>query len=649
MPPQKPEISRWESTIQYIQNVPPSIFYYAILALIVLLVYGVIGSVYIMGLDFYNAIYFTVITLATVGYGDIVPHTISQKIFSVTLALGGVGLIAYVFSIGVAVVAMTLEETISGAKIRRIMKSMQNHFILCGFGRVGSATFKELKKRKQKVIIIEKDRMLVEKELWEDPNILAIPGDATDEELLKDAGIKRARGIIITTGDDVDNLFITLTSRELNPDIWIVTRASKRENIKRLYRAGANRVISPEISGGEDIYFAAMEPTMVKITVKHEVKDIEREADIIIRNGCTIEDIEYHLLEFKRPLIRKVEVSERSQLEKFLKSLEEDVHRRSSLERIYESVSGIHSHWISGPDKKSIDKVVKELEEEGLLLGVNLSEDEIKEVARKHGHLVEVIIKPEIRIVENHGVEDIKKEAEIIIGNGCTLEDIEYYLPGFKEPLRREIGVDNIEDVERFIELLEKNPSRYEALDRLYTLSGGGVHSHRVSGPDPKNLEKVENELKNCGFLIGVNLSQKEIKEIIQRSGRIAQILVKHDVGVLDDKKIIIKNGGRILDSTHYLPGVRQTVTRKLNIKNSEDLKRCEEELENPDAKRSLIALYKISRNIHSHTIAAPDVKIIKKIESKLKAKGLLLGVNLSEDEIWDIIEKEMVEKFCID
>lgn len=649
MPPQEPKISRWESAVEYIQTVPISIFYYGILALIILLIYGIIGSLFIMGLSFYDAIYFTIVTLATVGYGDIVPHTIGQKLFSVTLALGGVGLIAYVFSVGVAVVAMTLEETISGAKIRRIMRAMQNHFILCGFGRVGSATFKELRKRNHKVIIIEKDRTLVEKELWEDPNILAIPGDATDEELLKDAGIKRARGIIITTGDDVDNLFITLTSRELNPDIWIVTRASKRENIKRLYRAGANRVISPETSGGEDIYFAAMEPTMVKITVKHEVKDIEKETEIIIKNGCTIEDIEYHLPEFKRPLIRKVEVSRRRQLEKFLKSLEEDVHRRRSLERIYESVSGIHSHWISGPDKKTMEKVVKELEEEGLLLGVNLSEDEIKEVARKHGRLVEVIIKPEMTIVENHGVEDIKKEAEVIIKNGCTLEDIEYYLPGFREPLKREIHVDDIEDVERFVEALKNNPSKYEALDRLYMLSGGGVHSHRVSAPDTKSLEKVEDELKECGFLLGVNLSQKEIKDLIQRSGRVAQILVKHDVGVVDDKRIIVENGGRILDSSHYLPGVKQIVTRKLNIKNFEDLRSCEKELENPDARRSLTALYKISRDIHSHTVAAPDVKILKKIETELKKKGLLLGVNLSEDEVWDIIEKEMIEKFCID
>ncbi|KUK01079.1 MAG: putative transporter protein, partial [Methanobacteriaceae archaeon 41_258] len=278
-----------------------------------------------------------------------------------------------------------------------------------------------------------------------------------------------------------------------------------------------------------------------------------------------------------------------------------------------------------------------------------LSEDEIKEVARKHGRLVEVIIKPEMTIVENHGIEDIEKEAEIIIGNGCTIEDIEYYLPGFKEPLKREIHVDNIDDIKRFIEALEKNPSRYDALDRLYTLSGGGVHSHRVSGPDTKSLERVEDELKKCGFLLGVNFTQKEIKDLIQRSGRVVQVLVKHDVRVLDDKRTIVENGGRILDSSHYLPGVRQIVTRKLNIKNFEDLRRCEEELENPDARRSLTALYKISRNIHSHTVAAPDVENIKKIETELKRKGLLLGVNLSEDEIWDIIEKEMVEKFCID
>lgn len=642
MPPQR-------SPMENIQYVPISIIYYAIAALTALIVYGILGSIYIMGLDFYNAVYFTIITIATVGYGDIIPVTIPQKIFSVTLALGGVGLIAYVFSLTVSVVTMTLQDTISGARIRRLMQSMNNHFILCGFGRVGSAVFKELQKRKQKTIIIEKDREIVEKELWEDPNVLAIPESAADEETLRAAGIKRARGVIITTGDDVDNLFITLTCRELNPDIWIVTRASKRENIKRLYRAGADRVISPEISGGEDIYFAAMEPTMVKITVKHDVEDIGREAEIILKHGCTLEDIEYHLPEFKEPLVRKIGVSEAEELERFLKILEGDPSRKSSLKRIYESVSGIHSHWISGPDRESIDAVLDELKSEEILLGVNLNDEEIKEVARKHGRLVEIIIKPEMSIVENHGVDDIRREAEIIISHGCTIEDIEYYLPGFSEPLRRNVGVSSMKEIDSFMGTLESEPRKLESLDRLYTLSGGGIHSHRISGPDSKSLELVERELRREGFLIGVNLELSEIKSIIQESGRVVEMLLRHDLGNMDDKEIIIRRGGRILDSKHYLPGVKQVVTRNLNIRNMDDLKRCMEELENPDARRSLKALYSISRNIHSHTVAAADVKIIRKIEDDLRKRGVLLGVNLSEDEVWEIVESEMMEKFCIE
>lgn len=602
-----------------------------------------------MRLDPINAIYFTIITIATVGYGDIIPQTAAQKLFAVSLALAGVGLIAYVFSLSISVVTMTVEDITSGSRIRRKMTSMENHFVLCGYGRVGAAVFKELEERNQKAIIIERNRDLVEKELWEDPNVLAIPGDATDESVLKDAGISRARGVIITTGEDVDNLFITLTSREIHPEIWIVARASKRENIKRLYRSGADRVISPETSGGEDIYFAAIEPTMMKITMMHEVGDIRKESEIILKYGCTLEDIEYHLPEFKEPLARKIGISKIEQLNKFLDSLDDDINRKNSLERIYESVSGIHSHWISGPDKETLEKLADELKKEGILLGVNLEPDEIKEVARKYGRLVEVVIKPEMIIVENHGVSDIKEEAEIILKHGCVLEDIEYYFTGFGEPLRRKIGLSDMNEVKKFLDNLEKNADKYESLDRIYTLSGGGIHTHRISGPDTKSLNRVENELSKKGFLLGVNMTPEEIKELIEKTGRVVQILVKHEVGTMDDKEIIIGEGGRILDAKHYLPGVRQVVTRNLNIKNRADLDNCEEELEKPDARRSLTALYEISRHIHTHTVAAPEEKIIHNIENKLDKKGVLMGINLSEDEIWEIVEKENVRQFCIE
>jgi voltage-gated potassium channel len=278
------------------------ILIYALTALIALFVYGIIGSIYIMHLDIINSLYFTVITVATVGYGDIIPITPVQKLFTITLVLGGVGLVAYAFTLAITVVSMAVEEVTSGSRQRRRIAAAKNHFILCGYGRVGSAVFKELQRRNQDAIIIERDRNIIEKELWEEPEVLAIPGDATDEEILKSAGIENARGVIIATGDDVDNLFITLTARELHPEIWIVARASKRENIKRLYRSGADKVISPETSGGEDIYFAAIQPTLMKITMMHDVSNIKKEAEIILKHGATLENIEYHLPEFKEPL-----------------------------------------------------------------------------------------------------------------------------------------------------------------------------------------------------------------------------------------------------------------------------------------------------------------------------------------------------------
>ncbi|WP_300427072.1 3H domain-containing protein [Methanobacterium sp.] len=603
-------------SLPIVPSIPFSVIKYPIIAVAGLLTYGIIGSLLIMHLDIINATYFTIITTATVGYGDISPQTPLQKFFVVTLVLGGASLIAYAFTLIIMVVSMTVEDITSGARHRRMIRSVKNHFVLCGYGRVGSAVHKELLKRNYKVIIVEKDPAIVEKELWDDSNILAIPGDATDENVMREAGIERARGVIITTGDDVDNLFITLTAREIHPDIWIVTRASKKVNIKRLYRSGANQVISPESSGAEDIYFAAIQPTIMKITEMHDVADIRRESEIILKHGCTLENIEYHLPEFKEPLARKIGITEIEQLNRFLGSLEKDPHRKKSLERIYESVSGIHSHWISGPDKETLEKVADELKKEGFLLGVDLSEDEIKEVAHKYGRLVEVVIKPEIRITEIHDVRDIQAEAEIILKNGCVLEDIEYYLQGFHEPLKRKIHLQDISEMERFLKRLSEDSARMDALERLYTLSGGGIHSHRITGPDTKSLAQVEKELKKKGFLLGVNLSEEEIFEKIKEYGRVSEMLLHHAPGSIDDKTIILKHGGRILDSKHYLPGLEQVVTRKLYLKDYDDLKRCEEEYKKPDARRSLDTLSQISRNIHSHTVSAGDVKTIKNNQS---------------------------------
>lgn len=632
-----------------ISPIPFSILRYALFAVGILIIYGFIGSLYIMNLDPVNALYFTIITIATVGYGDISPQSPIQKLFAITLVMGGVGLVAYAFTLTVAVVSMAVEEITSGARQRRRIEHTDKHFILCGYGRVGSAVHKELLRRKQTVIIVEKDKSIVEKELWEEPNVLAIPGDATDESIMLDAGMERAKAVIITTGDDVDNLFITLTARELRSDIWIVTRASKRENIKRLYHSGADKVISPEASGAEDIYFAAIQPTIMKITMLHGVDEIKREAEIILKHGCTMENIEYHLPEFKEPLARKIEVSSIEQIDGFLGILDREPSRKKSLERVYESVGGIHSHWISGPNKEALKAVADELKKEKLLLGVDLDEDEIKEAARKYGRLVEIVIKPEIKVTETHGLADIKEESEIILKNGGTLEDIEYYLPGFNEPLYRKIGLSDPNKMESFLKHLEEDDQRMESLERLYNLSGGGIHTHTISAPDTEALKNIEQELEKTGFLLGVNETHSEINDKIKEHGKVVEMLLRHPPGQTDDKRIIVNQGGRILDSKHYLPGVRQVVTRQLYIKNQEDLENCEEEYKRPEAQRSLKALSGISRHVHSHTVSASDVYTINKIEKKLDSLGMLLGVNLSLDEIWEIVESESSEMFCIE
>ena len=631
-----------------ISDKPYKLAFYALIGVLLLMLYGILGSTFIMRLDLINSIYFTVQTIATVGFGDIQPITPLQKIFTVTLVMGGVALLAYAFTLTITVVTMAVEEIASGARQRRMIAASRDHFVLCGYGRVGSAVHRELKKRNIVAIIIERNKDVVEKELWEDPEVLAIPGDATDESIMIDAGIKRARGVIITTGDDVDNLFITLTARELHPEIWIVTRASKSENIRRLYRSGADKVISPETSGAEDIYFASMQPTIMKITDIHGVGDIRRESEIILKHGCTLENIEYHLPEFKEPLARKIGVSDITQLNRFLSSLEHDQSRKKSLESIYKSVSGIHSHWISGPTKESLEKVADELKKEGFLLGVNLNEDEIKELARKYGRIVEVVLKPEMKITEIHDIRDIREEADVILKYGCTLEDIEYYLPGFHEPLKRKVELSDHNEMERFLKRLEQDSGRMESLERLYTLSGGGIHSHTISGPDTESLAMVEKELKTKGFLLGVNLTHDEIVEKIKEFGRVSELLLRHMASDIDDKRIIISLGGRILDSKHYLPGLRQVVTRKLYLKDYEDLKKCEKEYEKPDAKRSLETLSQISRQVHSHTVSARDVETIQKIEKSLANAGLLLGVDLPQEEIWNIVESEKIEQFCI-
>ena len=356
-----------------------------LIVIIFIILYGEVGSILIMELDPFEALYFTVITIATVGYGDIVPVTILQKLFSMSLSLAGIVVIAYIITTILTNISEGMEEVRSGAIMRKKVANLKEHYILCGYGRVGSVILKELKERNQNVLIIEKNHETVEK-LEEDEDLLVINGDATDTDLLKKINLDKAYGMIVATGSDVDNLFIVLTTRELAPDLWIVSRASYSENIKRLKNAGSNEVISPEASGGSELYYAAVTPKMVKITCKHHVKDIATEMKIVLDNNCNIEDIEYDFPGIKEPLVRKIGVIKKENYGKYNDYLNSNLAASKSIKNIYKSVGGLHSHKISGSNSEDLNKTIQELNKKGFILGINLNDEEILKLTKEYAN-----------------------------------------------------------------------------------------------------------------------------------------------------------------------------------------------------------------------------------------------------------------------
>lgn len=358
---------------------------FGITIIIAIFLYGIIGSVFIMKLDINNAIYFTFETIATIGYGDIVPTTHIQKIFVTTLAFAGIGTIAVIISSVMRNITLRINIARSDSIMKRKIEHMNNHYILCGYGRVGSVVLDELMKRNQNVIVIDNDAGVIERlqendEIRSDTNIVILHGDASDPEIMKKFNIEKANGLILTTGSDVHNIYIALSVRELVEDIWIVARASRKSNVHRLYNAGADIVISPEASGGSELFLASVQPYLIRVTNKHRPGDTEQEVRIILGNECTIEDIEYHFPGIQKPFTRKIGVKSREEILKYSKTNESAVNSLKLMQRLNE---GLHSHKISGPTQEALDKTVKELKEAGLLIGVNMSDEEILKINDK--------------------------------------------------------------------------------------------------------------------------------------------------------------------------------------------------------------------------------------------------------------------------
>jgi voltage-gated potassium channel len=321
--------------------------------------------------------------MATVGYGDYIPTTGIQKIFATTLALGGVALLAYVFNIILTNVQERMSEYSKGARKMKKIENMDDYYILCGFGRVGKVVFEELSKRNQNVIIYEKNEEICE-DIEENESVVVLNKDATQSELISQLAGEKCRSVIISTGDDVANLFIVLAIRESNPDAWIVSRASKEENYSRLRKAGADKIVSPELIGGKDLYLESTRPHILKITIRHGVDEIYDEFKIISKHGCTLENIQYHLPGIETPLTRKINTMNIEDGKQFWNHLDKNPDQKDAIENLYKIVSNVHSHIISGPDRATFQKLVDELEKKFEIIGINLTKKEIVKLTKKN-------------------------------------------------------------------------------------------------------------------------------------------------------------------------------------------------------------------------------------------------------------------------
>lgn len=221
---------------------------------------GTAGFIVIERWNFLDALYMTIITLTTVGYGEV--HNLSSegRIFNIFLIIGGVGTVFYALSTGAKVVLEGELQDIFGRKrLEKKIRDLHDHYIICGYGRMGRIICKELNANGEKFIVIEMNPH----KLHEQENILIMEGDATQDAALIEAGIQKAKGLISVLPTDAENLFVVLSARGLNPQLLIVARAGEEGSGKKLLRAGADRVTSPYHIGGLHIAHTILKPAIL--------------------------------------------------------------------------------------------------------------------------------------------------------------------------------------------------------------------------------------------------------------------------------------------------------------------------------------------------------------------------------------------------
>ncbi len=235
----------------------------ALVALVLLIALGTIGFHLLEGWTILESLYMAVLTITTVGYGEVRPLTVRGRIFDIFFMLVGVSAAAYALSSMVqTLVSSELVSTLGERRRQRGMNKLKDHFIICGAGRVGTRIIREMQRGGNLFVVIESNPQKVAALEDGETPVPVLVRDATLESTLQEAGVERARGLAACLPEDADNLYVVLTARDLNPNLHIVARAIEEQAEPKLIRAGANRVVAPTIIGSHRMAQALMKPAV---------------------------------------------------------------------------------------------------------------------------------------------------------------------------------------------------------------------------------------------------------------------------------------------------------------------------------------------------------------------------------------------------
>jgi len=258
-------------------------FVLALCVPVLLVMLGTVGYRVVEGWTLGEALYMTVITITTVGFQEVHPLSPEGRVFTMFLALGGVFTVFYAASAVIrGIVSGEVGGEVGRQRMERMLEELKDHVIVCGYGRMGRLVCGEFSSLQMPFVIVERQASLLEG--FALPHGIPLHGDATTDEVLRRAGVDRAKTLVTVAASDADNLYITMSARLLSERLYIVARAEEEAAARKLERAGASRVVSPYVIGGQRMAQAVLRPTamdFIELATRHDYGELQIEETVV--------------------------------------------------------------------------------------------------------------------------------------------------------------------------------------------------------------------------------------------------------------------------------------------------------------------------------------------------------------------------------